>query len=109
MSVSEAVPPKIRRAVIERDNHCCRICGQWVDVLGLHHIVYRSQGGLDVAENLVVVGWTPGHNCHLTVAHGTHARRFRELLLACTEPQNLGVTALALARWARTPPGPAPE
>ncbi len=101
MSVSEAVPAPVRREVIERDNHCCRICGQYVEVPGLHHIVYRSQGGLDVVENLVVVGWTPGHNCHGTIAHGAQARRFRTLLQRCTEPEYLGVTALALARWLR--------
>ncbi len=97
MSVSEAVPAPIRRAVIDRDEHCCRICGVWVAQPGLHHIVFRSQGGLDVVENLIVVGWQPGHDCHLTIAHGPEARTYRPLLqMAARTP---GVTALQLKRW----------
>jgi 5-methylcytosine-specific restriction endonuclease McrA len=97
VSVSDKVPAAIRKTVIERDQHCCRICGRWVEIPGLHHIVFRSQGGLDVAENLIVVGWTPGHDCHLTVAHGARAQVFRPLLLSAAATP--GVTALQLYRW----------
>ncbi len=96
MSVSEAVPAPIRRLVVERDNHCCRICGQWVDVPGLHHITYRSAGGDDVPENLIVVGWTPGHDCHLPIAHGPEARLWRPILQVCTSRPEL--TAMAIRR-----------
>lgn len=98
MTLSEAVPARIRRAVIERDQHCCRICGVWVDAPALHHIVFRSHGGPDTLENLVVVGWLSRHDCHLNVAHGPEARLFRPLLLTCAVTP--GVTALQLRRWA---------
>ncbi len=102
MSISDRVPPKVRKAVIERDSSCCRVCGRYVENPGLHHIVYRSSGGLDVAENLVVVGWLPGHDCHLPIAHGPRSRLFRELLLQCAGDPS--VTALQLARWQRAAP-----
>lgn len=91
------VPSGIRRAVIERDNSSCRICGQHVPHPALHHIRFRSHGGPDTVENLVTVGWQPGHDCHLTVAHGPLARTFAPLLVACTVDRS--VTALQLYRW----------
>lgn len=102
MSIADRVPDAVRHQVIDRDEHCCRICGQWVAAPGLHHIVFRSQGGLDVIENLVVVGWQPGHDCHLPVAHGPQARMWRPLLQIAA--QTPGVTALQLARWSKETP-----
>src|SRR4051812_3575757 len=64
------VAADVRDAVIERDGQCCRVCGQWVEYPALHHIVFRSQGGLDVPSNLITIGWLPGHDCHLPIAHG---------------------------------------
>lgn len=93
------VPTDVRDLVIERDGQCCRVCGQWVEDVALHHIIFRSQGGLDVPGNLVVIGWAPWHDCHLPFAHGREARLWRRLLLACTEQP--GVTARQLLRWER--------
>lgn len=91
------VPASVRAEVISRDCSKCRICGQWVEHPAVHHIRYRSQGGLHVPENLTTVGWLPGHDCHLKFAHGPEARLFRELLqLAIKNP---GTTALQLKRW----------
>lgn len=95
--MNDDIPAAVRREVLERDGSCCRICGRYVPTPALHHIVFRSHGGLHVPENLVVVGWLPGHDCHLTVAHGPEAGLFRPLLQACTGMP--GVTALALRRW----------
>ncbi len=94
-----AVPTGIRKAVLERDNHCCRICGRHVETPALHHIRFKSHGGPDTEENLITVGWTPGHDCHLAIAHGPRARTFAPLLVACTVDPS--VTALQLYRWQR--------
>lgn len=91
------VPTEVRDLVVERDGSCCRACGRYVEYPALHHIVFRSQGGLDVPSNLITIGWMPGHDCHLTVAHGVQARMWREIFLAIAERP--GITALQVRRW----------
>jgi len=53
---AQAVPPALRRAVIQRDEHRCRVPGcrnaTFVDV---HHIQLRSEGGRHEAENLITL------------------------------------------------------
>lgn len=93
------VPANVREHVIDRDGQCCRVCGRWVETPALHHIVFRSQGGLDVPSNLITVGWLPGHDCHLTVAHGPQARMWRGIFLEIAGRP--GVTALQWKRWQR--------
>lgn len=92
------VPAGVREHVLERDGHCCRVCGRWVEMPALHHIVFRSQGGLDVPSNLITIGWLPGHDCHLTIAHGANARSWREVFLSIAD-KHPGVTALQWQRW----------
>lgn len=93
----------------ERDGHTdhggkCRICGAWTEVPGLHHIVYKSAGGLDVVSNLITVGWCVGScDCHLKIAHGANARYWRELLLEIADQP--AFTALQVARWVGDPSG----
>ena len=72
--MSNRLPPeeykKLCILVLRRDHWKCRCCGRR-DGLHVHHIVYRSQGGLDVMENLIALC----HQCHdkvhnhLTVIH----------------------------------------
>lgn len=94
------VPTNVRDYVLDRDASCCRICGQYLEDPGLHHITFRSQGGLDVPSNLVTIGWTPiSCDCHLRLAHGRDARKWREILHAVADQP--GITALAAARWLR--------
>lgn len=50
-------------AVFERDKGCCVLCGRQGN--DFHHVIFRSQGGKDVPENLVVLC----RNCH-DKAHG---------------------------------------
>lgn len=49
---------KVARQIKARDNHECQYCGSTAEESGaplqLDHIVPRSQGGPDTAENLVV-------------------------------------------------------
>lgn len=92
------VPTHVRDYVLERDGSCCRVCGRWLESPALHHIKFRSQGGLDVPSNLVTIGWTPYDcDCHLKVAHGRNAREWREVLLAIAEKP--AITAIAARRW----------
>lgn len=92
------VPSEVRDRVIDRDGQCCRVCGRWVEYPALHHVVFRSQGGLDVPSNLITIGWLPGHDCHLTIAHGANARSWREIFLTIAE-DHPGVTAVQWRRW----------
>jgi len=52
----QAVPPALRRAVLLRDHHSCRVPGctntHYVDV---HHIHPRSEGGRNTLENLITI------------------------------------------------------
>lgn len=98
------VPADVREFVIERDGSCCRICGRYVETPALHHVKFRSHGGLDVPSNLVTVGWLPWeHDCHVPIAHGPEARLWREILLQIADRP--GVSALQARRWL-TPPKP---
>jgi len=99
MAEHDFVPADVRAQIIERDNGCCRVCGQFVTQPGLHHIDYRSQGGLHLPSNLVVIGWLPGHDCHLPVVHA-NKRLWQPILrqVAITD----GVNALQLLRWYRS-------
>lgn len=92
------VPTDVRDFVIERDGQCCRVCGVYVEYPALHHVEYRSQGGLDVPSNLVVVGWTPGHDCHLQIVHA-NKRLWQPIMQAAAVTP--GVTGLQILRWSR--------
>jgi 5-methylcytosine-specific restriction endonuclease McrA len=52
----QSIPPALRRAVLTRDRHRCRVPGcthaTFVDV---HHVQPRSEGGRNEASNLVVL------------------------------------------------------
>jgi hypothetical protein len=92
------VPSKVRDYVLERDQSACRVCGMYLEHPALHHIKFRSQGGLDVPSNLITIGWTPYDcDCHLQVAHGANARSWREIFLAIAGRPEL--TALQVSRW----------
>lgn len=85
----------VRAFVLDRDDHCCRCCGQWVEIPHLHHIDYRSQGGGNTPGNLITLD--PRH--HLYVVHG-NKRLWQPVLKRCTEVR--GVTGRQLIRWARS-------
>ncbi len=58
----------IKAMVLNRDNYTCQCCrGKHKDSkLEVHHIIYRSQGGSDEADNLI----TLCHTCHKAVHDG---------------------------------------
>lgn len=90
------IPKALRAEVRDRDGGLCRFCGAWGgDELALHHVRYRSEGGLHVLENLVSVHWMYAPRCH-EAAHGDKTRWQPILLQVAQQP---GVTALQVARW----------
>lgn len=64
------IPPRVRRAVLERDGHRCRSagCGD-ARFLAVHHRTPREAGGTNDPENLL----TLCASCHRAV-HGHHRR-----------------------------------
>jgi 5-methylcytosine-specific restriction endonuclease McrA len=95
---TEAIPPAVRAAAYQRDNGCCRVCGSTAAEPALHHIVYRSEGGLNVVENVVTVHWMYWPRCHETVH--SNKRLWQPLLLEVVKHD--GLNARQLLRWART-------
>lgn len=89
------MPTSVRSFVLERDGSCCRICGRFVEHPALHHVRYRSEGGPNEPWNLVTVGWLPGHDCHLPIAHA-NKRLWQPILLHIAERP--GVTGLSVLR-----------
>ena len=66
--------------VRERDHYRCRVCGT-AQMVEVHHILFRSQGGPDEDWNLI----TLCKQCHMR-AHGTEQPRLkRDLLHAMVE------------------------
>jgi len=96
MAEHDRVPTAVRKEVLDRDAGVCRVCGRFCDVPGLHHISYRSQGGLDVTSNLITIGWTPGHDCHLPVVHAN--KRIWQPILEQVVITH-GVNGFQLLRW----------
>ena len=97
--VSE-IPRDVRAQVIERDHSCCRVCGRYTDTPGLHHIKYRSEGGGHTPDNLITIGWTPGHDCHISIVHANKALWQPILQIVVASPAH--VTAFAVKRWQQT-------
>jgi hypothetical protein len=91
-----SISPAIRALVFERDGGYCRVCGGMPESPALHHIRYRSEGGLNVVENLITVHWMYAPRCHELV-HG-NKRLWQPILLEVVK--HGGVTALQYKRWA---------
>jgi hypothetical protein len=52
----QTIPPSVRRAVLQRDQHRCRVPGcKNATFLDLHHIQPRSEGGSNHPENLLTL------------------------------------------------------
>jgi 5-methylcytosine-specific restriction endonuclease McrA len=54
----------LRLKILERDNWRCQFCGARSN-LQVHHIVFRSHGGIDSEENLI----TACADCHQSLHH----------------------------------------
>lgn len=55
----------VRYFVFARDEYTCQVCKKKNKVLQTHHIVYRSKGGTDRADNLIAICT----DCHTSKAH----------------------------------------
>jgi 5-methylcytosine-specific restriction endonuclease McrA len=93
------VPTAVRRQVIERDGHCCRLCGVYAEYPEIHHIIYRSQRGRGAPDGLHGPGnlVSLDRRCHETV------HRNKPLWMPVLQQVALtdGVNGLSLLRWYR--------
>ncbi len=74
------VPPALRREVLERDGHRCRVagCGS-TRFLAVHHVKPRQAGGPNTTENLVALCGS----CHRAIHElGARARAGAAALLS---------------------------
>lgn len=55
----------VRYFVFARDEYTCQVCKKKNKILHIHHIVYRSEGGTDRADNLITVCT----ECHTSENH----------------------------------------
>jgi hypothetical protein len=98
---TKAVPAAVRAAVLERDGHSCRVCGSYAKEPAVHHISYRSEGGLHVVENLVTVHWMYEPRCH----ERAHADKGLWQPLLAEVVKHDGMTAMGLLRRYRAAQG----
>lgn len=59
------------KAILQRDNWKCRSCGMRSGVC-CHHIVFRSQGGEDTPENILVLCSACHDGIHKDVKYGQY-------------------------------------
>lgn len=55
----------IRYFVFDRDNYTCQVCKKKNKILNTHHIIYKSCGGTNRADNLITVCT----DCHISENH----------------------------------------
>ena len=68
-----------REAVLHRDNYTCQCCGKKHVRLEVHHIIFRSMGGIDDERNLI----TLCEKCHKAIHDG--------LLILTKKPKRLNL------------------
>ena len=67
------ISPKVRKEVLERDNHCCIICGV-NHSLQIAHYISRARGGLGNARNLAVMCV----HCHSAMDNGKYHKELQK-------------------------------
>lgn len=55
----------VRYFVFARDNYTCQVCKKQNKILNIHHLLYKSKGGSDRADNLITVCT----DCHSSENH----------------------------------------
>ena len=70
------ISAKVKKAVWERDNGRCVVCGNSYNVMPNAHYIPRSRGGLGVERNIVTLctNLTP-NKCHYRFDFGTKDQR----------------------------------
>jgi 5-methylcytosine-specific restriction endonuclease McrA len=78
---SQTIPPAVRRAVLLRDQRRCRVPGcRHCTYLDVHHVLPRSEGGLNEAANLLTLCGAHHRAVHrgeLLIEGSADAARFR--------------------------------
>jgi 5-methylcytosine-specific restriction endonuclease McrA len=73
--VSLRLPPeeydRLCQEVLRRDGYMCRNCG-FRSVLHVHHVWFRSQGGPDLAWNLLTLCSACHSGVHTAIRNGEH-------------------------------------
>jgi hypothetical protein len=65
--MNRTISPKVKRKVLERDDYCCSVPGcSNRYLLGLHHVVFKENGGPNTVENLT----TTCSRCHRWIHRG---------------------------------------
>ena len=76
-SKATSIPISVKKAVYERDDHHCVLCGRWAELSwACAHYIRRSQGGLGVEKNIL----TLCPSCHLAYDEGPDRQRLRAVL-----------------------------
>jgi 5-methylcytosine-specific restriction endonuclease McrA len=75
MSKACDISPKVRKEVLERDNHQCIICGTNQN-LQIAHYVSRARLGLGIPQNLAVMC----ASCHYQMDNGKFHRELQKPL-----------------------------
>ena len=95
MKRGEEIPEATRWKVYERDNQRCRLCGRAnAYTYSVHHIVYRSAGGNNDLDNLILLCGSGSSDCHLKVH--SNKNLYEPVLQELIEKP--GITGLALMR-----------
>lgn len=90
------IPPKVKSAVWERDNHQCILCGNPQAMPNAHYIA-RSHGGLGIEENVVTLCGECHHNYDNTAVRPTFKERIKAYL-ECKYP-NWDESKLIFRKW----------
>ena len=70
-----SIPPAVKRAVWERDDHRSVLSGKYVPVdCACCHFVSRARGGLGIEQNIITL--TPDE--HIEFDNGRHSKQLRE-------------------------------
>ena len=72
-----SIPQSVKQEIHERSGGRCEICGS-IHGLQHHHIVKRSQGGPDTAENIILLCWEHHHGTY--GVHGKHGHKLDKQL-----------------------------
>ena len=70
------IPQAVKKAVWERDNHCCIVCGRTYSAMPNAHFIPRSQGGLGIEQNIV----TLCNRCHFDYDNTDKRKVFKQII-----------------------------
>lgn len=66
------IPMSVKKAVFERDNGCCVICGNSYNIMPNAHYISRAKGGLGIEQNIFTACTRLTKNdCHYKFDNGT--------------------------------------